>query len=184
MNRSKSWLIVKSEALADEAMRVFGNEVNITTEGQRHLGAVIASQEYKDQYCEEKIRIWKEEIERLSEIAESASHSIHCLHKRVQVKVHLLHALNNSFEDYVDPIQGVIDDLPLPTLFGQSEPLPNEVRLLVTLKTAQGGLGMQDLRAEVPQQFSASKSITSAHVDSITSQNTFIAPGESSTEEL
>ena len=78
----------------------------------------------------------------------------------------------------------MIDDLPLPTLFGQSEPLPNEVRLLVTLKTAQGGLGMQDLRAEVPQQFSASKSITSAHVDSITSQNTFIAPGESSTEEL
>ena len=65
MNGSQSWLIVKSEALADEAMRVFGNEVNITTEGQRHLGAVIASQEYKDQYCEEKIRIWKEEIERL-----------------------------------------------------------------------------------------------------------------------
>ena len=115
---------------------------------------------------------------------ESASHSIHCLHKRVQVKVHLLHVLNNSFEDYVDPIQGAIDDLPLPTLFGQSEPLPNEVRLLVTLKTAQGGLCMQDLRAEAPKQFSASKSITSAHVDSITSQNTFMAPGESSTEEL
>ena len=32
------------------------------------------------------------EIEQLSEIAESASHSAHCLHKRVQVKVHLLHA--------------------------------------------------------------------------------------------
>ena len=43
---------------------------------------------------------------------------------------------------------------------------------------------MQDLRAKAPQQFSASKSITSAHVDSITSQNTFMVPGESSTEEL
>ena len=43
----------------------------IITEGQRHLGAVIASQEYKDQYCEEKVRAWKEEIERLSEIARS-----------------------------------------------------------------------------------------------------------------
>ena len=32
---------------------------SITTECQRHQGAVIASQEYKDQYCEEKIRIWK-----------------------------------------------------------------------------------------------------------------------------
>ena len=92
MNGSKSWLIIKSEALADEVKRVFGDEVSITTEGQRHLGGVIASQEYKDQYCEEKIRTWKEEIERLSEnCKESASHSVHCLHKRVQVKVHLLH---------------------------------------------------------------------------------------------
>ena len=71
MNGSKSWLIVKSEALADEAKRMFGGEVNITTEGQRHLGAVIASQEYKDHYCEEKVRIWKEEIEGVSEIAKS-----------------------------------------------------------------------------------------------------------------
>ena len=52
MNGSKSWLIVKSEELAKEAKRVFGDKVNITTEGHRHLGAVIASQEYKDQYCE------------------------------------------------------------------------------------------------------------------------------------
>ena len=67
MKWSKSWLIVKSEALADETKRVFGDEVNITTEGQCYLGAVIASQEYKDQYCEEKDRVWKEEIERLSQ---------------------------------------------------------------------------------------------------------------------
>ena len=57
VNGSKSWLIVKSEAFADEAKRVFGDEVNITTEGQHHLGAVIGLQEYKDQYCEEKICI-------------------------------------------------------------------------------------------------------------------------------
>ena len=57
-----------------------------------------------------------------------------------------------SFEDYVDSIQEAIDNLLLPTLFGQSEPLPNEVRRLVTLTTAQGDLGMPDLRAEAPQQ--------------------------------
>ena len=46
VNGSKSWLIVKSDVLADEAKRVFGDEVNITTEGQRHLGAVIESEEF------------------------------------------------------------------------------------------------------------------------------------------
>ena len=59
----------------------------------------------------------------------------------------------------------VIDELLLPTLFGQSEPLPKEV---------------PDLIAEAPQQFAASKSITTAHVDSITSQSTFMASGERS----
>ena len=115
MNGSKSWLIVKSEALADEAKRVFGDEVNITTEGQRHLGAVIASQEYKDQYCEEKIRIWKEEIERLYEIEKSQPHTAYiAFTKGYKLKFTYFMRTIDSFEDYVDPIQEAIDDLLLP----------------------------------------------------------------------
>ena len=75
VNGSKSWLIVKSEVLADEAKRAFGDEVNVTTEGQRHLGAVIGSQEFKDQYCRQKILRWKGELEALSEIARSQPHA-------------------------------------------------------------------------------------------------------------
>ena len=41
--------VVKTQGLANEADLVFGEGVRITTEGQRHLGAVIGSQEYKDQ---------------------------------------------------------------------------------------------------------------------------------------
>ena len=40
---SKSWLIAKSDVLADEAKRVFGDKVNITAGCLRHLGAVIGS---------------------------------------------------------------------------------------------------------------------------------------------
>ena len=41
VNISRSWLIVKSDVLVVEAKRVFVDEVNITSEGQRHLGAAI-----------------------------------------------------------------------------------------------------------------------------------------------
>ena len=75
VNGSKSWLIVKSDILAEEAKRVFVDKVNITTEGQRHLGAVIGSQQYKDQYCREKILGWKREIKTLVEIAKSQPHA-------------------------------------------------------------------------------------------------------------
>ena len=75
VNGSKSWLIVKSDVLADEAKRVFGDEVNITTESQRHFRAVIGSQKFKDQYCREKVLGWKGELEALSEIARSQPHA-------------------------------------------------------------------------------------------------------------
>ena len=166
---------------AKEAKRVFGDEVNITTEGQRHLGAVIASQEYEDQYCEEKVRVKKEEIERLSEIAKSQPHAAYIGYKS---KFTYFMRTIGSFEDYVDPIQEVIEDLLLPTLFGQSEPLTNEVRRLATLTTGQGGLGISDLRSEAPQQFVASRLITTVHVDCITSRSPIMVPGERSTEEL
>ena len=84
----------------------------------------------------------------------------------------------------MDPIQEAIDDLLLPTLFGQTEPLPSNLRQLVTLTPAQGGLGVPDLRFEAPQQFAASTTITASHVDSITKQSTFMVAGERSTEEL
>ena len=89
-----------------------------------------------------------------------------------------------SCEDYVDPIQEAIDDLLLPTLFGQTEPLSSDLRQLVTLTPAQGRLGVPDLRFEAPQQFAASTSITAPHVDSITIQSMFMVAGENSTEEL
>ena len=77
VNGSKSWLIIiiKSDVPLDEAKKVFGDEVNITAEGQHHLEAVIGSQEFKDQYCWEKVLRWKGELEALSEIARSQPHA-------------------------------------------------------------------------------------------------------------
>ena len=51
VNGAKSWLMVKSSELAEMVKKVFGDEVNITLEGIRHLGAVIGSKEFKNQYC-------------------------------------------------------------------------------------------------------------------------------------
>lgn len=185
VNGSKSWLIVKSGLLAEEAERVFGDEVNITTEGQRHLGAVIGSQEFKDQYCREKVRVWKGEIETLSEIAKSQPHAAYiAFTKGYKSKFTYFMRTIDSFEDYVDPVQEAIDDLLLPTLFGQTEPLPGELHQLVTLTPAQGGLGLPNLRREAPEQFAASMSITASHTESITSQSMFMVTGENSNEEL
>ena len=62
VNGSKSWLIVKSQEPASEAELVFRGEVNISTEGKCHLGSVIGSKNYKDQYCNENNSKRKEEL--------------------------------------------------------------------------------------------------------------------------
>ena len=174
VNGSKSWLTVKSGVLTDEAKRVFGDEVNVTTEGQRH--SVIGSQEFKDQNCREKILRCKGELEALSEIARSQPHAAYTVFSKGYK--------SKWFEDYVDPIQEAIDDLLLSTLFGQTEPLPGDLRQLVTLTPDQRGLGVPDLRIEAPQQFAVSTLITAPHVDSTNTQSMFMVAGENSTEKL
>ena len=72
----------------------------------------------------------------------------------------------------------------LPTLFGQAEPLPDELSELVTLTPAQGGLGMPDLTTEAPQQYSASKPFTKQHVESIEFQSEIMNTNEQLVEEL
>ena len=112
---------------------------------------------------------------------EPASCSLHCFHEGLQIQVYLFHVHNRVVWRLRWPCPR---DLLLPTLFGPTEPLPSDLRQLVALTPAQGGLGVPDLRFEAPQQFAASTSITAPHVDSITTYSMFMVAGENSTEEL
>ena len=44
-------------------------EINITVEGQKHLGAAIGSQQYRDEYFSEKVSEWVSEVAQLAEFA-------------------------------------------------------------------------------------------------------------------
>ena len=107
---------------------------------------------------------------------ELASSSLHCFLKGLQIQVYLFQAHNR--------VVWRGDRRLLPTLFGQTEPLSSDLRRLVTLTPAQGGLGVPDLRFKAPQQFAASTLIIALHVDSITTQSMSMVPGENFTEEL
>ena len=72
---SKTWLIVK-DAYVKKSNKIFKNSsIQITSTGQRHLGAVIGTTEYKQEYMNEKITTWTEEIRMLSEIAKTEPQS-------------------------------------------------------------------------------------------------------------
>ena len=47
VNESKSWLILKNQTLLKKTESLFSDtKINVTTEGKRHLGAVIGSNDF------------------------------------------------------------------------------------------------------------------------------------------
>ena len=54
---------------------MFGEEVRIKTEGQRHRGAVIGSEEHKDQNSSGNVQGWRDNIELSVEIVKSQPHA-------------------------------------------------------------------------------------------------------------
>ena len=66
-NAGKTVLIVKGLQNLPKARVLFGNtKVNISTEGERHLGAAIGSTAFRDQYVNSKVEGWVKDVEELA----------------------------------------------------------------------------------------------------------------------
>ena len=55
---------MKSNKIAAEAKNIFGESVNITVDGKRHLGAVIGTENNEKEYCEEIDNNWVKELKK------------------------------------------------------------------------------------------------------------------------
>ena len=70
-NAKKCWLITKPER-EEAAKEVFGETmINITTEGQKHLGAALGSRSYLEEYVGEKVEDWVNQVTNLTAFASS-----------------------------------------------------------------------------------------------------------------
>jgi len=72
---TKTCLIVKPDQFNSAQTLFNGINVQISCEGQRHLGAAIGSRSFTESYISKKVKMWSDEILRLSKIAETYPHS-------------------------------------------------------------------------------------------------------------
>ena len=122
-------------------------------------------------------------MESLTEISKSQPHAAYvAFTKGFKSKFTYYLRTTESFEVYVNPIKEVIHTSFLSSLFGGVEPLPEELKGLVSLSAAQGGIGIPDLKRESSEQFNASLDITAPHANSIVTQS-FIIPQRELKEE-
>ena len=156
--------------MEEKARSIFGSSVNITSEGKRHLGAVIGSNSFKKKYCEEKVDSWMKELSTLCEIAESQPQSAYAAYtKGYRSKFTYFLRTINQFKDYVTPVDNLLSEKFIPKLFGADTSL-GQLRDVITLKQSDGGLGINILAEEAEEQHNSSKKITLLHVESIINQ--------------
>ena len=163
----------------NEAEAIFGNSVKIISEGKRHLGAVIGSKEYKDEYCEQLVSVWEDELDTLAKIAKSQPQAAYiALTKAYRSKFTYFMRTIDSFEEYVSPVDTLLNEKFVPIIFGEDTPFEQPFMDLLSLSPTNGGLGIPSLKNDSALQHETSKAVTENHVNSIISQSVVMLQGE------
>ena len=158
---TKTWLIVKPRFISN-AKHVFQNtDVQITTEGQKHLGAVIGSNNFKCKFITEKVKTWMDEISLLSKIAKFAPHeSCICFTSGYKHKISYLMRTIPNMKEYLNDLDNLVTTEFIPSITGGIQVTPNE-RLLFSLPPSMGGLGIPIFGNKADIEFSNSTKLTS-----------------------
>ena len=160
VNESKSWLISKDPQLLDEAMRFFArSNINITTEGKRHLGAALGNSSFCNEYIQYKVNDWCREMEKLCEFAKSQPHAAFSayIHGQQHKFTYFFSTLPNIGR-HLTPLDDMINEKLIPTFLGSSAS-PAE-RDLFSLPIRLGGMGMSKLEERAQSEYDTSKALT------------------------
>ena len=159
VNEKKSWLIIKEQYL-DRAKEIFSNsKIQITTEGHRHLGAVIGTEANKEAFVHEKVSEWIKQLECLSEFAKTQPHAafcafVHGLRHRYTYTMRTIPDISLMLKPLDDAISIFIKTLLNGYNFNDDE------RILYSLPAKFGGLGLIIPSLMSDQEYRNSRIIT------------------------
>ena len=154
---SKTWLIVKDEEKFYQAKEIFrGTSINITTEGHKHLGAVVGTESFRHEYVSSKIAVWVKDIEELSAIAtEEPQLALSAFTKGICRRWMYIQRTIGSIAELFRPLENVIRDTLIPAVVGRQ--VSDLERRLLALPTRFGGLGIQNPMETADIEYKASQ---------------------------
>ena len=156
---TKTILIVKEEH-KEKAMKIFDKTgVSITTEGERHMGAVIGSNDFKLLYVQNKVAKWIKDVETLSEIARDEPQLAYSsFTKAVCHRWTYVQRTIPNIADLFEPLEHAIRENFIPALIGRKV---NDVeRKIFELPVKLGGLGLSNPVKTSDHEYNASTQIT------------------------
>ena len=141
-NPRKTCLIVKSEHPRNAEAQFQGTGMQMTTQGQPHLGAPLGSKSFVEEFVHAKVSVWVLEIKSLSETASSQPQGAYAAltHSIMSRWTHLMCTVS-GIDNLFQPLEDEIRHRFLPALTGREAPSDAE-RELIALSALQGGLGI------------------------------------------
>ena len=167
---SKSWLIVKQENL-EEATKIFENSgVKITAQGKRHLGAVVGTNKFKNDFVKSQVDQWCDQIRKLATIAETQPQSAYSafttgLRHRYSFFMRTIPDISELFK----PLEDEIHHKLIPALTYGRQPTAEE-RELLSLPARLGGLGITNPVKSADQEYVNSQLLTKPLTTNIINQ--------------
>ena len=172
VNESKSWLIVRDPNELENAKNIFSDTaIKYTIEGKRHLGAAIGSESFKSAYIKEKVRLWCNEITKLSEFAKTQPHAAFSayVHGEQHRFTYFLRTIEDM-EQHLQPLDEVISNLFLLALFG-STVTEQEKQLFALPPIKNGGLGISNLAEKAAHEYEISREVNAPLIAVISIQS-------------
>ncbi len=162
-----------------------GTGIQITTEGKRHLGAVVGTEDFKQEYVKAKVDSWIEELEELEKIARIEPHIAYCAYvKGFQSKyTHVLRTIP-GIEEHLHRLDDAIDLHVLKPILNYYQFSKLE-RVWFSLPPRLGGLGINMVSEIAPICYQNSKLMTANLVDRIVQQHSSdISEQENGTQQV
>ena len=167
---SKSWIIIKPGLLEKAVSEFQGTGVKITEDGKRHLGAVIGTEDYREEYMTKKINQWSAEIEvlcRIANIEPQAAHSCFISGYKNRLSYYMRTIPNIGY--LLERIDNIITTKLIPAITGGKQVSVME-RRLISLPQKYGGLGIPIFSEIAEHEYQNSLYITEKLRDNIIQQ--------------
>ena len=168
---AKTFIIVKPEFL-ESARAIFqGSGVQVTANGQHHLGAAIGSCGFAEKHVAEKVKLWSEEICVLSLFAQMHPHSAYAAFTHGIVhKWNFLMRTVQSISHLFQPLEDAIHQFLIPAMSGRNPCLELE-RELLSLPCRLGGMNIPNPTKYSKAQYSGSRWISASLASMIEQQS-------------
>ena len=168
---SKTHLILKNPGLLAEAKELFaGDGVKITTEGHRHVGAALGTEEFKISYVQKKINKWIEDVTMLANIAKDEPQAaLSAYNVGLSQRWKFIQRTMGNIGQLFQPLEDAIRSELIPAICGRH--VSSLERRIFALPYRYGGLGILNPVECSQIEYETSVEITSNLTDLICQQN-------------